>query len=175
MNVAMRKPDSSEHNLYYGKYIALVGEENPLDALRSGRDLMLRLLGNVSEADSLIKHAPYTWSIKEVIGHLVDSERIFAYRALRIARGDSTPLPGFEENDYVRVAGFDRRPLPELASEFDTVRRSTLSLFESVEEAAWERRGMANGSPISVRALAFILAGHERHHSTIIKARLGVS
>jgi hypothetical protein len=175
MSLSLSRPGPTEYNPDYGKYIALVGEENPLEALRSGRESMLGLLAKVSEADSLIKHAPYTWSIKEVIGHLVDSERIFAYRALRIARGDSTPLPGFEENDYVRVAGFDRQPLADLASEFDTVRRSTLSLLESLDEEAWERRGVANGSAISVRALAFILAGHERHHGGIIKARLGVS
>ena len=171
----MKKPEPSDYNPYYGKYIALVRDENPLEALRSGREMMLGLLASVSEADALAKHAPYTWSIKEVVGHLLDCERIFAYRTLRIARNDSTLLAGFEENDYVRIAGFDRRSLTNLASEFDTVRRSTLSLLDSLDEEAWERRGMANGSAISVRALAFILAGHERHHATILKARLGLS
>ena len=171
----MTRPDPSEFNPFYGKNIRLVGDENLLDALRTGRESMLTLLSNVSDSESLVRHPPYTWSIKEVVGHLIDAERIFAYRALRIARGDQTPLPGFEENDYVTVAGFDRRALAELASEYDAVRRATLAMLVSFDESALTRAGMANGSEITVKAIAYILVGHERHHGGILKSRLGIA
>ena len=107
-----------------------------------------------------------------VVGHLIDCERIMGYRALRIARGDATPLPGFEESDYVRASGSSSRALADLIEEYELVRRSTLALLASLPEEAWDRRGTANHSPVSVRALAFIVAGHERHHALILRKRL---
>jgi len=106
-----------------------------------------------------------------VVGHLIDSERIFAARALRFARSDATPLPGFEQDDYVRNSTFDSYPLGELASELGSVRESTVFLFKHLNEDAWMRRGTANGAKVSVRALAYIIAGHELHHREMLRAR----
>lgn len=169
----MPRPDPSEYAEPYGKYIALVPETEPLPALRAENARTLALLRATSEAESEVQHPPYTWSVKEVVGHLIDAERIFAYRALRIARGDKTPLPGFDENAYAQVAQFDRRTSADLTDEFEAVRRSSSLLFESFDDEAINRRGVANGQEISVRALAFILIGHERHHSAILHKRLG--
>ena len=169
----MPRPDPSEHAQSYGKYIALVPETEAIPALRSEIARTLALLRETSEAEAGVRHAPYTWSAKEVVGHMIDSERIFAYRALRIARGDKTPLPGFDENAYAKVAQFDRRTLADLTDEFEAVRRSSSLLFESFDEDAMKRRAEANGQEISVRALAFTLVGHERHHANILRKRLG--
>jgi hypothetical protein len=168
----MPRPDSTEHAPYYAKYLALVPEEDILTALRKELERTLALLRGVSEEVALVRHPPYTWSIKEVVGHLTDSERVFGYRALRIARGDATPLPGFDENAYARIAEFDRYPLSDLAAEFAAVRRSHFWLFGNLSEAAWARRGVANHNEVSVRALAYILVGHERHHMGIVRKRL---
>jgi hypothetical protein len=129
-------------------------------------------LRGVTEVQANTRHAPYTWSIKEVVGHLTDAERIFGYRALRIARHDPTLLSGFDENDYVRNATFDACPLSELATEFELVRRSHLCFFRHLKSEAWLRSGVANGNTVSVRALAYIIAGHERHHVAILRKRL---
>ena len=109
--------------------------------------------------------------MNEVIGHIIDSERIFAARALRFARNDATPLPGFEQDDYVRNSKFDVYPVAELASELDSVRRATVFLFKHLEEPAWMRRGIANNAEVSVRALAYIIAGHELHHREMLRTR----
>lgn len=169
----MPGPDPSEYAPYYGKYISLVDEQDPIEAMRSELARTLELLGGILEVDSLIRHAPYTWSIREVVGHLIDSERVFGYRALRFARGDSTPLPGFDENAYAAAGAFDRCPLASLRDEFAYLRRSHLELFANLPNEAWDRRGTANGAEVSVRALAYILVGHERHHVSIVRKRLG--
>jgi uncharacterized damage-inducible protein DinB len=109
--------------------------------------------------------------VKELLGHLIDSERIFSYRALRFARNDQTPLPGYEQNDYVRNADFDNRDLGEMAEEFATVRRATVQLFRPLNETEWMRRGKANENDVSVRALAYIIAGHELHHMEVLRTR----
>ena len=130
------------------------------------------MLRDVSESEAQTRHAPYTWSIKEVVGHLIDSERIFGVRALRFARQDPTELPGFDENHYVRNAAFDSRPLASLAQEFEFVRRSHILFFRGLDDEAWLRSGVANGLAVTVRALAYIIAGHEQHHATILHRRL---
>jgi hypothetical protein len=109
--------------------------------------------------------------LKEVIGHITDGERILAYRALRFARGDATPLAGYEQDDYVLGGGFERRSLKDLIDEFETVRRATSSLFSSFDGEAWSRRGIANENEMSVRGIAYVLAGHERHHLEILRAK----
>jgi hypothetical protein len=109
--------------------------------------------------------------VNEVVGHLIDSERNFAFRALRFARNDAAPVPGFEQDDYVRNSTFDSYPLAELAAELEAVRQSTVFLFRHMDEAAWTRRGIANNAEVSVRALAYIIAGHERHHREVLLAR----
>jgi DinB superfamily len=168
----MPRPDPTEYAPHHGKYVALVPEEDVLAALEQELGATLSLLGSVPEEQACVRHPPYTWSTKEVVGHLTDCERVFGYRALRIARADDTPLAGFDENAYARAADSDRHPLAELAAEFEAVRRSHLWLFRHLPEAAWSRRGVANDSGVSVRALAYILVGHERHHTAIIRRRL---
>ena len=166
------RPAPAEYAPYYETYIRLVPEADVLPVLEAQVEETLALLRNVPEAVANTRHPPYTWSVKEVIGHLTDAERVFGYRALRIARGDPTPLPGFDENAYVRAASFDARPLPALLAEFEAVRRSHLHLFRSLDDAAWRRDGVANDNRVSVRALAWILAGHVRHHLAILRKRL---
>jgi hypothetical protein len=168
----MPRPNSTEYNPDFGKYVALVPEEDILPALASQLEDTLALLRPVPEAQGNVRHPPYTWSVKEVVGHVTDCERVFGYRALRFARGDATPLAGFDENDYARAAESDRRPLADLVSEFEALRRSHLGMFGSLPEAAWLRSGTANGNSVSVRALAYVIVGHVRHHTAILRRRL---
>jgi hypothetical protein len=126
---------------------------------------------SLTEPQGSLQYAPGKWTVKEVIGHMIDTERIFAYRALRIARDDRTPLPGFEENDYIANSNFKSYPVQDLAEEFETVRRANLYLFKRLDDEAWVRRGIANENEISTRALAYIIAGHELHHREIIRTR----
>ena len=130
---------------------------------------MHNLLSRIGEEAAVFRYAPDKWSIKEVIGHVVDVERIFAYRALRFARNDKTPLPEFEEDDYVNNANFDSQTLIDLGDEFRTVRESTLSMFYSFDENLFSREGTASGYKFTVRAIPFIIAGHEVHHRQVIK------
>jgi hypothetical protein len=129
------------------------------------------LLGGLGDEQGNYRYAPGKWSVKEVIGHLIDSERVFAYRALRIARNDKTPLPGFEQDDYVAAGGFDRRSLADLAREFEHVRNATLDLIRPLSKEAFDRRGVANNAEVSVRALVWIIAGHELHHKEVLRRR----
>jgi hypothetical protein len=168
----MARPDSSEYAPHYGEYVALVPEEDVLGALKSELAATLALLRDVPDAEACVRHAPYTWSTKEVVGHITDAERIFGYRALRIARGDSTPLPSFEENSYSKEGQFDRLPLGDLLSEFESLRRSHVALFQNLPHSAWARRGIASNNEVSVHALAFIIVGHQRHHTAILRKRL---
>jgi hypothetical protein len=170
----MHRPSSTEYAPAHEKYVALVGEYDIVPALERQREEMFAFLRAIPEAQGNVRHPPYTWSIKEVVGHLTDSERVFGYRALRFARADSTPLPGFDENAYSLAAQFDRVSLAGLVSEFEALRLSHLWLFRNLPDAAWPRTGDANGTTVSVRALAYILVGHARHHLNILRRRLGV-
>ena len=168
---AITRPEETEYLPYYGRYIALVPDEPILTLLGKQREATGALLGSIPEAQAGFRYGPDKWSIKELVGHVIDTERIFAYRALRFARNDRTPLPGYEQDDYVRSASFDDYPLGELAAEFASVRRSSLFLFKHLDSEAWMRRGLANDSEVSVRALAYIIAGHELHHRDILRSR----
>lgn len=165
------RPAAGEFLPYYEKYVALVPAGDVLSTLDTQMSETQDLLHALPASISTYRYAPGKWSVNEVIGHVIDSERIFAGRALRFARGDATPLPGFEQDDYVRNSKFDAYPFAELASEWDCVRRATVFLFEHLEEAAWMRRGVANNAEVSVRALAYIIAGHELHHREILRTR----
>ena len=165
------RPDETEYAPYYGRYIALVSGGDVLAALRAQADDTLALLRTVPESRAGFRYAPGKWSVRELVGHIVDTERIFSYRALRFARNDRTPLPGYDENEYVRHASFDERTLADLAAEFRGVRDSTLFLFGHLSREAWGRRGAANDSEVSVRGLAYIIAGHELHHRGILRDR----
>ena len=165
------KPDESEYLPYYGRYIALVSEGDVVVTLEAQmRDTNALVMG-LPASSSTYRYAPDKWSVNEMLGHIIDSERIFAARALRFARSDATPLPGFEQDDYVRNASFDSYPLHELAAELESVRRSTVYLFRHLSEEAWMRSGIANNANVTVRALAYIIAGHELHHRGILKTR----
>jgi len=129
------------------------------------------LLSGRDEEDGDIRYAPDKWTAKEVLGHVCDTERILAYRALRISRGDRTPIEGFEQDDYVRNGPFGRAPLAEIVEDYIAVRRATLTLLRNLDEAAWTRRGVANENEITVRALAYIIAGHELHHRRILEEK----
>ena len=168
----MTRPDSTEYAPYYEKYIALVPEHDILKTMKSTPETDLAFLARIPESEASVCHPPYTWTIKQVVGHLTDSERVFGYRALRFARGDSTPLPGFDENAYASAIRLDDIPLGDLLAEFASLRRSHVSFFEHLSDEAWHRRGTANNAEVTVRALAYILIGHERHHAAILRNRL---
>ena len=170
-DLKMKRPETTEYAPDYGKYVSLVADGDILTSLDRQLDETLALLAGVSEEQADYRYAPDKWSVKELVGHLIDAERIFGYRALRFARHDKTPLQGFEQDDYVREASFDDYTLSDLASEFAHVRRSNLSLFKHLSGEAWERTGTANDNEVSVRALAFIIAGHELHHLNILRSR----
>jgi hypothetical protein len=170
-NAAIARPDATEYGPAYGAYVGRVPEGDLLALLEQQRHETQDLLASVPEGKALYRYAPGKWSIKEVAGHLMDSERVFAYRALRFARGDQTPLSGFDEKHYAAAGTFDARPLRDLAAELDSVRGATIALFRSLDAAALVRRGTANDREVSVRALAYIIAGHERHHVAILRER----
>jgi hypothetical protein len=165
------RPGSTEYIPYYDRYISQVPDGDLVETLRSQIADTLSLLRGIPEERASHRYAPGKWSIKEVVGHLADVERIMTYRALRIARGDSTPMPGFDENAYVPAANFDARSLASLAHEFEQVRSATIAFLETLEPVAAARRGTANNAEISARALAYIIAGHERHHVAILRER----
>jgi uncharacterized damage-inducible protein DinB len=164
-------PDASEYIPYYGRYIALVPDGDIIAQLERQVETTTRVLGGLSAEQAEHRYAPGKWSIKEVVGHIADAERIFAYRALRFARGDATPLPGFDENAYVPAGDFGQRSLGELAAELRTVRAATLAMFRGLSDAAMTRAGVASDAPVSVRAVAWITAGHELHHVTLLRER----
>ncbi len=175
MSVAtISRPGPDESIAYYRRYIDKVAGEDITDQLASQLHEVEKLLEPVTDRAALARYAEGKWSIKEIIGHLIDTERIFAYRLLRIARGDSTPLPGFDENAYNPEGQFDERPIAMLLAEFRSVRQSTSALFEGLPAQAWERRGIANGQPISARALAYIIVGHVFHHLGVLRDRYGL-
>ncbi|HEX8920994.1 MAG TPA: DinB family protein [Pyrinomonadaceae bacterium] len=170
-NAAATQPQTTEYNHYYQKYLSLVPEGDVVATLSRQLEDTLSLLRGLSEEQANSRYAPDKWSVKEVVGHVLDSERIFGYRLLRFARNDQTALPGYEQDDYVRAGNFDKRSLTDLADEFEHVRRANLFLLRSLDDEAWLRRGVANDSEVSVRALAYILAGHETHHKQMIRER----
>jgi hypothetical protein len=171
-NPTLARPEPSEYAPDFGKYIQLVPEGNVQAFLAAQREELMGLLAGVPEHESTVPHPPYTWTIKQVVGHVTDCERIFGHRALRLSRGDATPLATFDENAYMQSASFDRWPLAELADEFDLVRRGHLSLFRHLEPEAWLRRGVVNDHPTTARAMAWAIAGHTDHHLRILHRRI---
>jgi len=168
------RPNSSEFIPYYSRYIDLVPDGDLLALLETQHRATQEMLAPLTPEQAKNRYASGKWSVTEVIGHLADCERVFAYRALRFARNDTTPLPGFDENLYTPAARYDERPLGDVAAEFATVRAGTLALFHGLRTDALQRSGSADGQSVSVRALAYIIAGHERHHVGILKTRYGV-
>lgn len=169
--MCIARPATDEYAPYYSTYIDEVTEPDVVAVLSAARQSTAEFLAGLDEKQAAFRYAPGKWSLREVVGHLSDSERIFAYRLLRVARGDTTPLAGFEENDYVPAGQFERRPLADVAQEFASVRDATLTLLGGLDAEALARRGTASGKPVSARALAFIIAGHEKHHLGVIRER----
>ena len=174
-SLLLPRPGADESAPFYHGYIAKVRGEQIGEYLSGqARDVEL-LLSPLDDPAARFRYAPDKWSVKEVLGHLCDAERIFAYRLLRIGRADATPLPGFDENAYVPPAEFDARSLAGLLREFQAVRASTVALVEGLPSAAWERRGQASGKSISTRAIAYIMVGHVTHHMAVLRERYLVS
>jgi hypothetical protein len=165
------RPAEDEYSPYYAGYIARVPDGDLCATLAAQLTDTRALIATIPEARGTHRYAPGKWSIKEVLGHVIDTERIMSYRALRIARADTTPLPGYEQDDYVPAGGFDRRTLQDLFEELAAVRQATLHLLRHLDPTALARRGTANDKPVSARALAYIIAGHERHHVAILNAK----
>jgi uncharacterized damage-inducible protein DinB len=168
---AMQRPDSSEYASFYAGYVARVPEDDILSAFEQQSSETQRLISSIDDDRARYRYAEGKWSIKEVLGHVTDGERIFAYRALCIARGDTSSLPGFDENAYMTQAAFDSWRIGELAESYALTRRSNIVMLRNLPEEAWTRRGMANDAEITVRALAYIMVGHERHHMHVLRER----
>jgi hypothetical protein len=168
---AIAAPDPSEYAPYYGRYITLVGGNDVVAALEDQPRDTLALLSTLSEEQGDSRYAPDKWSVKEMLGHVIDAERVFSYRALRFARNDRTPLASFEQDDYVRAGNFADCRLADLIEEFVCVRRASLWFFRQLSAEAWMRRGIASGNEVSVRAVAYIVAGHELHHRRVLQEK----
>lgn len=165
------RPQADEHAEYYARYISRVPEGDLISMLREQALETVSMLQGLTPEQADYAYAPGKWSVKEVVGHLSDCERVFGYRALRFARNDPTELPGFDENTYVENANFKTRTLADLLEEFQVVRASSIHLAKNLDPDVLERRGSANGHGISVRALLYIIAGHERHHADLLRER----
>ncbi len=166
----MSRPDPVEYAAYYGRYIDRVPDGPLVETLRQQGVQTTRLVRSLDPALGAHRYAPGKWTLAQSIAHVIDTERIFGVRALRIARGDTTPLPGFDQDAFVDALDGDR-PLADLAEEAERLRATTVDLFASFSAAALERVGTASGHPLSVRAAGWIIAGHERHHVALIHER----
>ena len=171
MSAYTLRPTSDEHASFFAGYIGRVPAGDLVTILNTQIADTLALLRGVPEARGDFAYAPGKWTIKEVIGHMCDVERVMSYRALRFARGDATPLPAFDENEWAPEGRFGERSLSSLIDELGIVRKSTVALFDGIPQTAWPRKGTASGNPLSVRAVACIIAGHERHHREILQTR----
>jgi len=166
------RPADGEFASYAKSDIDCVTGDDAVGVLTAQGEQVSTLLESLDEESIRgLRYAPGKWTVKEVIGHLIDDERIFAYRALCVARGDARPLPGFDENEYVAATDFESRSLATLLAEYRAVRASTLTLFEPLTAQEWTRRGIVNGYEASVRGLAFHMAGHELHHLRTLRER----
>jgi len=165
------RPSQEEYGAYYHQYVRLVPDGNIRDILAELLDHTSAYLSDIPEAQGNFRYAPGKWSLKEVIGHISDNERIMGYRLLRIARGDQTPLAGYDQDEFMKGVNFDSSSLADLIDDYIAVRRATLTLLRGLSEEAWTRSGSANNNVLSARSLAYIIAGHEIHHLNVVKER----
>jgi uncharacterized damage-inducible protein DinB len=165
------RPGSDEHAPYYAGYIAAVPEGDLIETLERQLAASLATWRGVPEARGAHRYAEGKWSVKELINHVIDAERVFAYRVLRAARNDETALPGFDENRFAKASHADQRAIGDQASEFEHLRRGNIALFTSLDDEAAARRVTASGHPITARALMWVIAGHERHHDRVLRER----
>jgi uncharacterized damage-inducible protein DinB len=165
------RPLASEYPEYYQPYVSLVPEDNLLTLLKGNLVKTIELFESLSEEDGLFRYAENKWSIKEVLGHMADTERIMSYRLLRVGRGDQTALAGFNENDYVQSSQINKLPIKSILEDFIATRKATLTLFQNMPEESWANIGFANNTEVTARAIGYIIAGHALHHFNIIRDR----
>jgi uncharacterized damage-inducible protein DinB len=170
----IEKPGPSEYAPFYAGYIAAIADGDILETLENQASELRQLAAAIPADRETFRYGEGKWSVREVFGHMIDAERVFSYRLLRFSRGDETPLSGFDENHFVAASHFDQRPLADLVEELALLRQANLRLLRSLVPEAWTRTGTANNHPVSVRALAFIMAGHVRHHLNILRDRYGL-
>lgn len=172
----MHKPAPHEYpqSPYFSRYLEAVDGQNVVDLLTAQGAEVTNLFNNLTDDQQQFRYAPGKWSPKQLLGHMTDTERIFAYRMLAIARGEQQSLPGFDENAYEEAANFNDQPLADLLRQYELTRQGTIALAASFSPEAWERRGLANGAAIGTRVLAWLIAGHERHHLNVLRDRYGL-
>ncbi len=171
MSNPLAPPSADEYATFYSDYIRRMQDRQIMEVLPHQIDEIAGALGGLSEAGAMYRPAPTEWSIKEVMGHMNDVERVFSYRLLRVSRNDQTPLPGFEQDDFVRESGFDQCRLADLIEEFACLRKATELAIRNTPSGAWLRRGTASGAPVSARALAYMLPGHVDHHMQSLREK----
>ena len=169
--MTQKRPQTTDYAPYFAKYVMLVPDGDFLETLEAQLRKLQRMLEPLTDKQGDFRYEPDKWSIKELLGHINDAERIFSYRLLRIARGDQTPLPGFEQDDYVKIANGSGQKLSSLVAEFISVRRATITLVRSLDNASWLRRGISSDAPITALALGFVIVGHVAHHQKILEQR----
>jgi hypothetical protein len=168
---APARPEKNDYATFYEKYVALVPDADIVETLEGQLEDALALLRGVTEERAGYAYEPSKWSIKQVVGHIIDTERVFAYRALAIARGDEQPLPGMDQDEYMAGANFDETTLAGLLEQFEHLRRANVLMLRGFSDEAWSRRGTASGYEVTVRAVAYIMAGHVAHHVKILRER----
>ncbi len=168
------RPRTGDNNPYYDRYISLIGDGDIIETLEEQRKTSEKSLNTFTEEQGNYSYANGKWTVKEVLGHVIDTERIMAYRALAFARNEDQSLPGFEQDDYVAESNFNKRSLVDMINEFRTVRESNIILFKSFDEEILDRRGTASESEVTVLALIYIIAGHEKHHMKILRKKYGL-
>lgn len=171
MTNVVSRPEADEYTSYYGTYIGIVPGGDVRELLRAQLPKTIELISGFSEEKASQGYGPGKWTLKEVLLHIADAERVFSYRLLRIARGDTTPLPGFDQDPWVLTSHANERTLASLIAEFASVRAATLTLVDSLSAEAWLRQGTASEKTVSARALAYVCAGHELHHVNLIRER----
>lgn len=169
--IVWRKPSNEVLSAYQRTYIDKVPAGDLIGILYSNGQITLQLLQNISKEERSYVYAMGKWNIAEILVHIIDTERIFAYRALRIARGDKTPLPGYEQNDYIQNCNANERDFKEILEEFDSVRKATISLFKSFTNEMLKNSGVSNNMDLTVNEIAYMLAGHEMHHIEVIRKK----
>jgi hypothetical protein len=172
--MTMRRPAETEYAPHYGTYVSLVPEADVAAALEAQPAQLRQLAGAIDKDRETYRYAPGKWSIREVLGHVIDTERVFGYRAFSIGRGEQQPLARFDQDAYLAAAGFDKRPLADLVNEFGVVREANLLALRNLTDVDWDRTGTVGGNPMSARAIAFIMAGHVRHHLRILQEQYGI-
>jgi uncharacterized damage-inducible protein DinB len=172
--MSLGRPAADEYAHFYAGYVARVPDGDIIAILSAQLETLTARLGSLSREQALARPTPSDWNALEVLGHITDGEQIFASRALRIARGDATPQPGFEQDDYVNAANFAEQPLEQLLAVYTAMRRASIALYASISDEAWLRRGTVSGQPCSARAWPYIAAGHELHHLVDFAERYGI-